>query len=57
MKLKSVESPDKGMAMPPPVVQISLDRTDMQEAFERAHIAVEAGVDWRDGGAEMPPCR
>lgn len=43
--------------MPPPVVQISLDRTDMQEAFERAHIAVEAGVDWRDGGAEMPPCR
>jgi len=34
----------------PPVVQISLDLTDISEALETALIAVEAGVDWLEAG-------
>ena len=34
----------------PPVVQISLDLTDISEALETARIAVEAGVDWLEAG-------
>jgi 3-hexulose-6-phosphate synthase len=34
----------------PPTVQISLDLTDINEALETAHIAVEAGVDWLEAG-------
>jgi len=33
-----------------PVVQISLDLTDISEALETARIAVEAGVDWLEAG-------
>src|SRR5919106_1557795 len=35
----------------PPIVQISLDLTDIKEAIETARIAVEAGVDWLEAGA------
>jgi 3-hexulose-6-phosphate synthase len=34
----------------PPIVQISLDLTDISEALETARIAVEAGVDWLEAG-------
>ena len=37
----------------PPVVQISLDLTDIQEALETARIAVEAGVDWLEAGTPL----
>src|SRR5499425_1437920 len=36
-----------------PVVQISLDLTDIKEAIETAHIAVEAGVDWLEAGTPL----
>jgi 3-hexulose-6-phosphate synthase len=37
----------------PPVVQISLDLTDIREALETARIAVEAGVDWLEAGTPL----
>ena len=33
-----------------PVVQVSLDLTDIHEAVEMAHIAMRAGVDWLEAG-------
>ncbi|MCI0338492.1 MAG: orotidine 5'-phosphate decarboxylase [Acidobacteria bacterium] len=36
-----------------PIVQISLDLTDLQDAIETAHIAVEAGVDWLEAGTPL----
>jgi len=36
-----------------PVVQISLDLTDIKEALETARIAVEAGVDWLEAGTPL----
>lgn len=39
--------------MHPPIVQISLDLTDMAEALETAGIAVEAGVDWLEAGTPL----
>jgi 3-hexulose-6-phosphate synthase/6-phospho-3-hexuloisomerase len=36
-----------------PVVQISLDLTDLDEAVETARIAVEAGVDWLEAGTPL----
>src|SRR4030095_11012277 len=37
----------------PPIVQISLDLTDIKEAIETARIAVEAGVDWLEDGTPL----
>lgn len=37
----------------PPIVQISLDLTDINEALETARIAVEAGVDWLEAGTPL----
>jgi 3-hexulose-6-phosphate synthase len=37
----------------PPVVQISLDVTNIKEALEIAHIAVDAGVDWLEAGTPL----
>ena len=37
----------------PTVVQISLDFTDIKEAIETAHTAVEAGVDWLEAGTPL----
>jgi 3-hexulose-6-phosphate synthase/6-phospho-3-hexuloisomerase len=39
--------------MHPPVVQISLDLTDLVEAVEMARVAVEAGVDWLEAGTPL----
>jgi 3-hexulose-6-phosphate synthase/6-phospho-3-hexuloisomerase len=39
--------------MHPPVVQISLDLTDLAEAVEMARVAVEAGVDWLEAGTPL----
>ncbi len=39
--------------MHPPVVQISLDLTDLGEALRTARIAVEAGVDWLEAGTPL----
>lgn len=36
-----------------PVVQISLDLTDIDEALETAAIAVRAGVDWLEAGTPL----
>lgn len=36
-----------------PIVQISLDLTDLKEAIETARIAVEAGVDWLEAGTPL----
>jgi len=36
-----------------PIVQISLDLTDLKEALETARIAVEAGVDWLEAGTPL----
>ena len=36
-----------------PVVQISLDLTNMDEALDTAAIAVEAGVDWLEAGTPL----
>jgi 3-hexulose-6-phosphate synthase/6-phospho-3-hexuloisomerase len=36
-----------------PIVQISLDLTDLNEAIETARIAVEAGVDWLEAGTPL----
>jgi 3-hexulose-6-phosphate synthase/6-phospho-3-hexuloisomerase len=37
----------------PPIVQISLDLTDIKEAIETARVAVEAGVDWLEAGTPL----
>ncbi len=36
-----------------PIVQISLDLTDLKEAVETARIAVDAGVDWLEAGTPL----
>ncbi len=36
-----------------PIVQISLDLTELKEAIETARIAVEAGVDWLEAGTPL----
>ena len=36
-----------------PIVQVSLDIIDMDEAMEMAHIAMRAGVDWLEAGTPM----
>ena len=36
-----------------PVVQVSLDLTNIKEALEMAHTAVEAGVDWIEAGTPL----
>src|SRR5215510_3795861 len=50
-------STNKGGLLPktnhPTVVQISLDFTDIKEAIETAHTAVEAGVDWLEAGTPL----
>jgi 3-hexulose-6-phosphate synthase/6-phospho-3-hexuloisomerase len=37
-----------------PIVQISLDLTNIDEALETAALAMRAGVDWLEG--PRPPC-
>lgn len=41
------------MTLHPPIVQISLDLTDLKEAIETAHIAVESGIDWLEAGTPL----
>ena len=36
-----------------PIVQISLDLTDINEAIEMAHVAMNAGVDWLEAGTPL----
>jgi 3-hexulose-6-phosphate synthase len=36
-----------------PIVQVSLDLTDLDEALRTAQIAVEAGVDWLEAGTPL----
>lgn len=36
-----------------PIVQLSLDLTDLKEAINTAHIAVEAGIDWLEAGTPL----
>ena len=36
-----------------PIVQISLDLTDIEEAVNTAHIALQAGVDWLEVGTPL----
>jgi 3-hexulose-6-phosphate synthase len=36
-----------------PIVQLSLDLTDIKEAIETARTAVEAGVDWLEAGTPL----
>ncbi|AZN41295.1 orotidine 5'-phosphate decarboxylase / HUMPS family protein [Paenibacillus albus] len=36
-----------------PIVQISLDLTNIEEALEMAEIAVEAGIDWIEAGTPL----
>jgi 3-hexulose-6-phosphate synthase len=36
-----------------PIVQISLDLTNIQEALDMAQVAVEAGVDWIEAGTPL----
>ena len=37
-----------------PLVQISLDLTNLADALEMAEIAVSAGVDWLEAGTPLP---
>ena len=37
----------------PPIVQISLDLTDINEALETARVAIAAGVDWLEAGTPL----
>ena len=39
--------------MHPPIVQISLDLTNLDEALETAHLALKAGVDWLEVGTPL----
>src|SRR3546814_14965724 len=36
-----------------PIVQISLDLTDIEEAVKTAHTALQAGVDWLEVGTPL----
>ena len=36
-----------------PIVQISLDLTNIREAIETAHLAMRAGVDWLEAGTPL----
>lgn len=36
-----------------PIVQISLDLTDIREAMATAHLAIRAGVDWLEAGTPL----
>jgi 3-hexulose-6-phosphate synthase len=36
-----------------PIVQLSLDLTDLKEAIRTARVAVEAGVDWLEAGTPL----
>ncbi|NBS34151.1 MAG: D-arabino 3-hexulose 6-phosphate aldehyde lyase, partial [Planctomycetia bacterium] len=36
-----------------PIVQISLDLTDINEALATAEIALRAGVDWLEAGTPL----
>ncbi len=36
-----------------PIVQISLDLTNISEAIETAHLAIRAGVDWLEAGTPL----
>jgi 3-hexulose-6-phosphate synthase len=36
-----------------PIVQISLDLTNIEEAIETAHVAMRAGVDWLEAGTPL----
>ena len=36
-----------------PIVQISLDLTNIDEALETAHLAIRAGVDWLEAGTPL----
>ena len=36
-----------------PIVQVSLDLTDIKEALEMAHTAIRAGVDWIEAGTPL----
>jgi len=36
-----------------PIVQISLDLTNIAEALETAHVAVRAGIDWLEAGTPL----
>ena len=36
-----------------PIVQISLDLTDINEALDMAHVAMNAGVDWLEAGTPL----
>jgi 3-hexulose-6-phosphate synthase/6-phospho-3-hexuloisomerase len=36
-----------------PIVQISLDLTNIEEALETAHLAVRAGIDWLEAGTPL----
>ncbi len=36
-----------------PIVQISLDLTNIQEAIQTAHLAIRAGVDWLEAGTPL----
>lgn len=36
-----------------PIVQISLDLTDIREAIATAHLAIRAGVDWLEAGTPL----
>ena len=36
-----------------PIVQISLDLTDLQQAIETAQLAIDAGVDWLEAGTPL----
>src|SRR5262249_10523656 len=42
-----------GAAVTPPIVQLSLDLTSLDEALETAAIGVEAGVDWLEAGTPL----
>lgn len=36
-----------------PIVQISLDLTDLEQALQTAELAIEAGVDWLEAGTPL----
>ena len=36
-----------------PIVQISLDLTDLDEALRMAEMAIAAGVDWLEAGTPL----
>jgi 3-hexulose-6-phosphate synthase len=44
---------DHSLAPTSPIVQISLDLTDLDEALQTAQIAVDAGVDWLEAGTPL----